>query len=284
METLTLEKGVFETPEIEVTTSDELPSQHTESQRARFDGHESQAVDTACVVGALAIVGSEARTAEAPSAEPGSAAAAGEQDIVEPTPSARYGYREDSPPEVIALLHQAQAGDRESFAELYRMHVERVRRYVTARMWDEDRTAVPDVVQDAFCEAFADLPSAHHDVKGWLLAHAAKAYIRFVRADRQQGRVVTGVKEQVRREYAHGYARQHPGDITAIGHVMLVHALARLTPSQREVVQHRYLDGQSQAATAILTGKKLKAAKSAEYRALVKLREGLDVQSPASHN
>ncbi|SRR6266508_3945779 len=193
---------------------------------------------------------------------------------VEPVQPVRYGYREDSPPEVVALLHQAQTGNTEAFAELYRLHVDRITRYVSARMRDEDRTAIPDVVQDTFCEALAELPSAHHDVTGWLLAHAAKAYIRFARSDRKQERAVRGAKEVVRREYAHGYARNHPG-ITAIGHVMLVHALARLAPRQREVVQHRYLEGQTQKATAILVGKTLSAVRSAEHRARVKLRAEL---------
>src|SRR2546429_8829065 len=142
------------------------------------------------------------------------------------TQPARYGYRQDSPPEVVALLHQAQAGDTEAFAELHRLQIERVTRYVSARMRDENRDAIPDVVQDAFCEAFADLPKAHNDVTGWLLAHAAKAYIRYVRSDRQQWRAIKGVREQIRPEYVHGYARHHPGDIPAIGPRMLVHSLA----------------------------------------------------------
>ncbi len=187
----------------------------------------------------------------------------------------RYGYREDSSPEEIALLHQAQAGDTESFAELYRLHVRRVTGYVRKRMIDEDQDVIPDIVQDAFCEAFAELPNAHYDITGWFLTHAAKAYIRYARSRRQQERAVIATKDVVRREYAHGYARQHPGNITAIGHVMLVHALARLTPSQREVVQHRYLEGQTQAATAVILGKTLRAVRSNEWRALGRMREGL---------
>ncbi len=198
-----------------------------------------------------------------------------EVTAAEPVQPARHGYREDSPPEVIALLHQAQAGNTEAFAELYRLHVDRITRYVSARMRNEDRSAIPDVVQDTFCEALAELPSAHHDVTGLLLAHAAKAYIRYARSDRKQERAVRGAKEVVRREYAHGYARNHPGDITVIGYVMLVQALSRLTPSQREVVQRRYLEGQTQKATAVLVGKTLSAVQSAEHRALVKLREEL---------
>lgn len=44
------------------------------------------------------------------------------------------GYRQESPPEVLDLLHRAQAGDTEAFADLYRTNVSRVTRYVAARM------------------------------------------------------------------------------------------------------------------------------------------------------
>ncbi len=275
METPTLEKGVLDTLQVQGATTNRLAALHAERQSGSIGERESQAVDMACVLGAVAIAEYAGPASEARGVEPENSPTRVGQGLPEPVPPVRYGYREDSSPEVIALLHQAQAGDKEAFADLYRLHVDRVTRYVSNRMWDEDRTAIPDVVQDAFCEAFAELAGAHHDVKGWLLAHAAKAYIRFVRSGRKQERVIKSAREAVRREYAYGYARHHPGDITAIGHVMLVHALARLAPSQREVLQHRYLEGQTQKATAILVGKTLSAVRSAEHRARVKLRTEL---------
>src|SRR5438067_3957182 len=186
METLTLEKRVLEALQLD-------------------EGNPSQPAVPASA---------EARLAEqtAPSAATtgtaGTVTLAGEGTLpVESTPevSRRHGYREDSPPEVIALLHQAQGGNTEAFAYLYRLYADQITRYAATRMRDEDRSAIPDVVQDAFCEAFAELGDAHHDVKGWLLAHAAKAYIRYVRADRKQRRAFRGVREVVRRAYAYGH-------------------------------------------------------------------------------
>ena len=253
METITLETGATQAPQI-----DEVTAAH-----------------------GVAPVGIELPTGEAAERIQGAAHTAAAVALdgagVAPTTDGRprYGYREDSPPEVLALLRDAQAGDTEAFGHLYRMHVRRITGYVYKRMRDENQDAVPDVVQDAFCEAFADSRNAHHDVTGWLLTHAAKAYIRHARSNRQQERAVKATKEAVRREYAHGYARQHPGTITAVGRVTLAHALAKLAPAEREVVQHRYLDGQTQHATAIAVGKTLHAVKSAEHRALKKMREGL---------
>jgi len=55
---------------------------------------------------------------------PGNAAGAPneavDQTTLVQTEGVRYGYREDSPREEIALLHEAQAGNVEAFAELYR--------------------------------------------------------------------------------------------------------------------------------------------------------------------
>jgi len=267
METLTLQKGGLETPIVQESglvqslASGQLATQQIEVHAFPSSEDDPQPVDEACAVGAAALAGEDAHLA-------GPA-----QQIQQ---ERRYGYREDSPPEVIALLHEAQAGDTAAFAELYRLHADRVTRYVTSRMWEENRDAVPDVVQEAFCEALVDLGNAHTDVKGWLLAHAAKAYIRFVRADRKQERVVRSAREDVRREYAYGHSREQryggSGTVVAIGRISLVQALARLVPNQRRCIQHRYLEGQMQITTAGLMGKSLKAVKSAEHRALVKLR------------
>src|SRR5437764_7522468 len=48
------------------------------------------------------------------------------EETAEATKAVRYGYREDSLPEVVALLQQAQAGNAEAYGDLYRVHVERV--------------------------------------------------------------------------------------------------------------------------------------------------------------
>jgi len=190
-------------------------------------------------------------------------------------PKRRYGYRQDSPPEVIALLHDAQNGSAESFANIYRLHAARLTRYVSARTPIDDRDAIPDIVQDAFCEAFADLPNAHHDVKGWLLSHAAKAFIRHARATAQQGKAELATREALRTRSS-GRSAEFPVEAElapALGRTILPQALARLTPRERRCIQYRHLEGQTQATTAALLGGKLSGTKTTEYRALAKLRE-----------
>ena len=79
-------------------------------------------------------------------------------------------------PEVLALLHRAQHGDRDAFADLYRTFHDAVTRYVAVRM--RDRDAIDDLVQDAFTGALEELPHALLDVRGWFIIQAAKACTR----------------------------------------------------------------------------------------------------------
>jgi RNA polymerase sigma-70 factor, ECF subfamily len=186
-------------------------------------------------------------------------------------PPDRRGYRQDSPPEVLALLHEAQAGDREAFAEIYKLHADHVTRYVATRMRDRNRDAIPDLVQDAFCDAFADLPTAHNDVRGWLLAHAAKACIRHDWSNRRYIRAAKTVQEHEAR--AVNPPVQPPEESTpAIGRAVLVHALARLVPDQRRALQLRFLDGLPKDMRVDALDRTPNAVKLLEHRALRKLR------------
>jgi RNA polymerase sigma-70 factor, ECF subfamily len=272
--TLTVDLGVVRSP-----VGGEPAAGQTEAAIPER-GEDCAQPNTACALGAAAL--SEAVVQ--PTGPPHESAAK------TPGTPKRHGYRQDSPPEEIALLEQAQAGNAEAYGELYRLHRERIARYVAARVRNRsfggdaggEREAIADVVQDAFCEAFAGLRDAHHDVIGWLLAHAAKAYIRYARSTCNEERAVAGSKEHVRREYAYGHTwdERAPGAaneyaVSTIGRLSLVQALARLVPNQRRCIQHRYLEGQTQATTADLMGKSLGAARDAERRALRRLRQGL---------
>lgn len=201
-----------------------------------------------------------------------------EQHDTPPPVALRYGYREDSPPEVIDLLHRAQAGDAEAFADLYRTQIDRVTRYVGARMRQRDRDAIPDLVQDAFCDALADLPLAHHDVTGWLLAHAAKACTRHEWTRRRYIRAAKTVQENARPA---AQEVEPASDLpTAIGHLTLVHALSRLAPDQRRAMHLRFMDGLPRQHRAEELDRSLVALKSLEWRALRNLRAVF--QAPAA--
>jgi RNA polymerase sigma factor (sigma-70 family) len=195
---------------------------------------------------------------------------AGDQDVLpDPARPLNRGYRRDSPPETLALLHRAQSGDGEAFAELYRSHVDRVTKYVAACLRDRSRDAVPDIVQDAFCEAFADLPAAHHDVTGWFLAHAAKARRRHEWSVRRYTRATITTEQELQRT---GSAAGADEPRPPTGRTVLVQALARLAADQRRAVQLRFLDGLPRDDQAHELNRSPEAARALETRAIRNLR------------
>jgi len=169
-------------------------------------------------------------------------------------------------PEVLALLHRAQHGDRDAFADLYRTFHDAVTRYVAVRMRDRDRDAIDDLVQDAFTGALEELPHALLDVRGWFIIQAAKACTRHDWSRRRYTRAAYTL---------HEHARRHPVASTGFaepqrrpGRVTFVHAMARLTPDQRRAIQLRYLDGYPRDAAARLMGRSIEAVRCLERRAI----------------
>ncbi len=148
-------------------------------------------------------------------------------------------------PEAVTLLRQAQAGDREAFAQLYANHVTGVRRYVAARLHDRDRDAVPDLVQDTFTAALEELHRAHDDVHGWFIQLAAKMCTRHGWRQRSYLRCMLTIAEQQRSQ-----AATVPVPTPRTTRQRIAQALAGLDPQERRTVQLRFLDGHAQEITA----------------------------------
>lgn len=172
-------------------------------------------------------------------------------------------------PHVLALLHRAQHGDRDAFADLYRTFHDAVTRYVAVRIRERDRDAIDDLVQDAFTGALEELPHALLDVRGWFIIQAAKACTRHDWSRRRYTRAAYTLHEHASRTPAStGLAESHrrPGRVT------FVHAMARLTPDQRRAIQLRYLDGYPRDATARLMGRSIEAVRGLERRAIRRMQ------------
>lgn len=93
------------------------------------------------------------------------------------TPPARTDRRRTSTsPLAVALLHEAQAGSSDAFAQLYRSYRDLITRYVWVRVHHRD--AVDDLVHDTFADALAKLATADDDVVSWLLRLASHACYR----------------------------------------------------------------------------------------------------------
>jgi len=177
------------------------------------------------------------------------------------------------------LLHRAQHGDRLAFEHLYRRYVGNVQRYVIVRMRDWDRDAIPDLVQDTFCIALAELHAADPDVLGWLIGLAAKACTRHQWALRRYLRAAWTIGEVAKRTATHQVpASGNPAG--ACGSGPFAHALARLAPAERRAIQLRYLDGLARSMTAQLMGTTAHTVRTLERRALHQLRLSLTATDP----
>ena len=209
-----------------------------------------------------------ARNGPQPNRTPGQRAAAA------PRTARRQARRGETSAEAVILLRLAQAGDRDAFGELYRAYSGRVRRYVTARMGQRDRDAVPDLVQDTFCAALHELDRAHDDVPGWLIQLAARMCTRHSWSRRRYLRAALTIGEQQRR---HDGAAPVPAPATPTPR-LVAQALAELDPDERRTLQLRFLDGQPRQATARLMDCSLWTVGQRQKRALQRLAARLSVQ------
>ena len=166
-------------------------------------------------------------------------------------------------PDLLARLHR---GDRTAFGELYRQTAAALTRYVAARLRDRDRDAVDDLVQEAFCTALTEPHLLGEDLLGSMLRLAARAVTAHRWSQRRYLRAAYAVYED-----RTGDPQPTAVTLTVLRRPGFTHALARLTPQQRRVVQLRYLDGYPRDHTAAAMGRTVAAVRWLERTALRRL-------------
>jgi RNA polymerase sigma-70 factor (ECF subfamily) len=177
---------------------------------------------------------------------------------------ARIGRRRTiTSPQAVDLLHQAQAGSSEAFADLYRLYRDLITRYVWVRVHNRD--AVDDLGHDAFADALAKLATADDDVVAWLLRLAAYACNRHLWANRGHLRAAYEL-------HAQPLVTAAPGpDPHRINLPAALIAAAPLTDDQRQALQLR-LDGYPCEVAAAQKDRGRHAVKCLEWNAVRRLR------------
>lgn len=169
------------------------------------------------------------------------------------------------------LVERTRSGDRAAFAQLYEVTLDAVTRYVAVRMRDRDRDAVGDLVHDAYCFALAEPTLIGDDPIGSMLRLAARAVTRHGWSNRRYVRAALTVGEHQQTDPdAHGSAG--PMVSEAVTRMTFVHALARLTPGQRQAIQLRHIDGYPRDATAKAMGRTVNAVRHLERAAVRRLQ------------
>lgn len=178
------------------------------------------------------------------------------------------------------LLAEAQRGDPDAFAALYREHVQTIYRYVYYRV--NNPQIAEDLTADVFTRAIEGLPRYRDTGTPFLAWLYRIAHARVVDHYRRQDRRPTesDVEAQplpVEPDMDERLIRQHVAQI-------LRKAIADLTPDQQQVIILRFVEGHKIDEVAQLLDKKPNAIKALQHRALRSLagrleRSGIDIES-----
>ncbi|MGI5185488.1 RNA polymerase sigma factor [Dactylosporangium sp. CA-152071] len=183
------------------------------------------------------------------------------------TPARPDRRRTATSPQAVALLHEAQAGSSDAFAELYHTYRDLITRYVWVRVHHRD--AVDDLVHDTFVDALAKLATADDDVVSWLLRLASHACYRHMWANRRHIRAAYELHAQPLPTAAPAPDSQRINLLAALI------AAAPLTDNQRQALQLR-LDGYSREVAATEMDRTRNAVRWLEAEAVRRLRSIAD--------
>ena len=157
-----------------------------------------------------------------------------------------------------AMVRRAQRGDHTAFTELVRAHHARLIAATRALVRDAD--AAEDISQDAFVDAYRQLPSLKRPESfcAWLFGIARHKALNHLRA----------AKREVPSPVVEPPADDPPGDRLA-----LREKLDRLPERDREILAARYLQDLSYAEIAETLGLTVNAVRVRCWRARQALRE-----------
>jgi RNA polymerase sigma-70 factor (ECF subfamily) len=175
-----------------------------------------------------------------------------------------HGGEEQRLDQVPQLVEKAKRGDKDAFAELYRLHHARIFRMARLHLGDLGDGA-EDAVAETFLRAWAALP--RYRVTGapfvaWLFGIARHVVLDEV----ARGRRVMPSEELPERTRSW----------TVDDRLTLAQAIDRLPAAQRQVVELKYLAGMRNEEVASALGKSKGAVNAMQWRALGTLREILE--------
>lgn len=173
--------------------------------------------------------------------------------------------------EEIHLLKQAQQGNEEAFAMLYRANVQTIFRYVYHRVGDVQ--TAEDLTGDVFVRAVRSLDAYTDQGRPFVAWLYRIANARVVDHYRRQGR-----RPDVSDIDAQPIPVEHDMDagmLRSQASAALKAAMQQLTPEQQHVILLRFVEGRRIEQVAELVGKTPNAVKAMQHRALRALAKRL---------
>ena len=188
--------------------------------------------------------------------------------------------RTPDPAERWQLVVAAQQGDRQAFADLYRLYHPIVLRFVTRRTPGRPQLA-EDIAADVFVRALRNIGSITwqgRDPGAWLITIARNMVLDHYKSSRARLEFPTDDLAAMDRA-----DRNPEGDPAAAvadhdRNLTVWAAVRQLRPGQQECIRLRFLDGLSVAETAAAMGRDVGAVKALQYRAVRQLARLLDGQ------
>ena len=176
-------------------------------------------------------------------------------------------HEDDSDLELVARW---KGGDQRAATRLVERHADAVARFVGGL---GARHVVDDVVQDTFVRAFASIDGfrGESSLRTWLFTIARRLVLDQRRSERRRGEQVEVRDDDVRTD-------NDPLDTVVADETerRMRHAVARLTPTQREVFVLRVSEGMSYKEIADSVGTTEGAARVHYHNAMRAIKEFLD--------
>lgn len=180
--------------------------------------------------------------------------------------------------ESIQLVRQLARGDRSAFGRFYDAYASLV--FTFALRLLRERAAAEDLLQEVFLQVWRDAPNYSAErgsPEAWLVMMTRSRAIDRLRSMRRRDR--SFVPMEARSGKTHD-AVVESGAPAAEARITVNTALARLSESQRKVLELAYFDGLSQTEIAEQTHEPLGTIKTRMRAALHRLRELVGANAP----
>ena len=164
------------------------------------------------------------------------------------------------------LVLKARRKNKKAFARLYLAHVDSVYRYIFFRT-GQDNDLAEDITQDVFLKAWdkiTDLKSEKLNFRAWIFRIAHNLLVDHYRKSKFETRLFENIPDEkdLSEEIAQRFENRN-----------ILKAVRKLSPSQREIVIMKFIEGFSNKEIADVLKKKEDAIRALQYRALRQLKK-----------
>lgn len=176
-------------------------------------------------------------------------------------------------PEAEQLVARAKEGDRGAFAQLYRMYLPNVYKFLYYRVGS--KAQAEDMTAEVFLRALRKIETftwTGADFGAWLMRIARNLVLDEAKSSRARLEVVSDEMPEERTETRSERAAEHSA-IENFTNVEVYKAIKKLRPDQQEVITLRFLHGMGVGEVAKLMDKKEGTVRTLQFRGLKALEK-----------